>query len=98
MVAMAAAPEQEQEITLGPRISSNEAEYGEIADFLFDEAALLDGDRHKEWLELTTEDVVYIMPVRRSLYRKEGRGIDYRSGHNEDDRGTLAQRVRHIVE
>jgi len=42
------------------------------SDFLIDEAALLDDDRHLEWLDCLTEDIVYKMPVRKTVYRRDG--------------------------
>jgi 3-phenylpropionate/cinnamic acid dioxygenase small subunit len=80
------------------RISAADPVYGEILDFLIDEAALLDDDRHTEWLALMTEDVTYRMPVRKTVYRKDGRGFDERSGHFDDDRISLELRVKRSVD
>jgi 3-phenylpropionate/cinnamic acid dioxygenase small subunit len=49
-------------------------------DILWYEAALLDTDRQLEWLELLTDDIVYTMPVRKTVSRKDGSGIDSRGG------------------
>jgi 3-phenylpropionate/cinnamic acid dioxygenase small subunit len=82
----------------GPRISGHEELYGQIHDFLMDEAALLDDDLHNEWLGLLTDDVTYKMPVRKTLYRRDGRGFDERNSHFDDDRMSLGLRVRRSVE
>jgi 3-phenylpropionate/cinnamic acid dioxygenase small subunit len=68
--------------------------YEEIVQFLFDEATLLDEERQHEWLELLTNDISYRMPVRRTVYRRDGRGFDERTLHFNDDRMTLGIRVR----
>ncbi|MGH7858474.1 MAG: aromatic-ring-hydroxylating dioxygenase subunit beta [Candidatus Binatia bacterium] len=80
------------------RVRASDPVYGEILDFLIDEAALLDDDRHAERLGLMTEDVTYRMPVRKSLHRRDGRGFDDRNGHFDDDRLSLELRVRRSVE
>lgn len=46
------------------RIRHGDALYHEVADFLHDEAALLDDRRHEEWLEMLTDDIRYLVPVR----------------------------------
>lgn len=72
--------------------------YGEILDFLNNEADLLDTDRHHEWLDLLSDDVVYRMPVRLSTYRKDGEEFDTNSLYFDDDRLSLAMRVTRNVD
>jgi 3-phenylpropionate/cinnamic acid dioxygenase small subunit len=72
--------------------------YGDILDFLIDEAALLDDDRHVEWLDCLAEDIVYKMPVRKTVYRRDGDGFDERTAHWDDDRFSLGLRVKRSVE
>jgi phthalate 3,4-dioxygenase subunit beta len=86
------------EAATGARIGAADPRHGEIVDFLTDEAALLDDDLHLEWLELLTDDVEYKMPVRKTLYRKDGRGFDERNSHFDDDSLSLGLRVRRSVE
>ena len=38
--------------------------YGEVVEFLYQEAELLDTGRFRDWLALMTEDLSYRMPVR----------------------------------
>jgi 3-phenylpropionate/cinnamic acid dioxygenase small subunit len=80
------------------RIPASNPIYGEVLDFLIDEAALLDDDLHNEWLGIMTDDVTYRMPVRKTLYRRDGRGFDDRNSHFDDDRMSLGLRVRRSVE
>ena len=43
----------------------------EIEKFLYEEAALLDGRKYADWLELFAEDVRYWMPIRRTMTSKD---------------------------
>lgn len=80
------------------RLPCNSAAYSELHDFLIDEAELLDEDLHWEWLALLTDDIVYCMPARETLYRRDGRGYDL-NGNNlfEDNKMSLALRVTRSV-
>jgi 3-phenylpropionate/cinnamic acid dioxygenase small subunit len=79
------------------RISAADPRYGEILDFLIDEAALLDDDRHEEWLQLMHPDVAYRMPIRKTLYRKDGAGFDDRGNHFDDNCLSLGLLVKYSV-
>lgn len=61
--------------------------------WLVDEAWLLDEQAYDEWLELLTEDVHYLMPVRVSTAR--GAGFDTAPGmaHFDEDKYSLSRRV-----
>jgi 3-phenylpropionate/cinnamic acid dioxygenase small subunit len=72
--------------------------YGEILGFLIEEAALLDDDRHMEWLDLLTDDVTYSMPVRETYHRRDGRGFATDAGLFDDTKMTLTIRARRNVE
>lgn len=41
----------------------------EVERFLYEEAALLDGHRYEQWLELFADDATYFMPIRRTRLR-----------------------------
>lgn len=71
----------------------------EIEDFYYDEAALLDGRRYGEWLDLFTDDVHYWMPVRRTRTSNELDGEFTKPGDMaffDDDKAMLAMRVRRL--
>lgn len=95
---MAVAPERvvEDAAMRPPRVAAEV--FVEVLDFLTDEAALLDDDLHREWLGLLTEDVVYQMPGRRSVHRKDGKGLDFDNCNFDDDWSSLDMRVRRSVE
>ncbi|HZT06761.1 MAG TPA: aromatic-ring-hydroxylating dioxygenase subunit beta, partial [Chloroflexota bacterium] len=44
--------------------------YGEVLEFLYREAELLDDRRFTEWLELLTGDVIYRVPLRLNYVRR----------------------------
>jgi 3-phenylpropionate/cinnamic acid dioxygenase small subunit len=48
---------------------------GEVEQFLYREARLLDERRFHEWLELLSEDIRYWMPVRSNRYPKASKAI-----------------------
>jgi 3-phenylpropionate/cinnamic acid dioxygenase small subunit len=52
--------------------------YGEVVEFLYHEADLLDTGRFEEWLELLADDLNYRLPVR----------LNRRRGESEDDAPT----------
>lgn len=60
-------------------VGINHPTYARVVQFLYEEAALLDGRRFNEWLELMTPDVVYRAPV---PLAGESSGADYATdGH-----------------
>jgi len=70
--------------------------YLEVQNFLFREAMLLEEARFREWLAFFTDDVRYVMPVRRTVQPPPG-------GRNEpeevfslfnDDKASLTMRVQ----
>jgi len=80
------------------RIKASSAIYADIVDFLNDEAALMDDDLHKEWLGCLAEDISYVIPLRKNLHRKDGRGFDGGGFLFKDDLASLTLRVRRSVE
>jgi 3-phenylpropionate/cinnamic acid dioxygenase small subunit len=94
---MTTAPESVQTAAVRPPRVNTEI-FVEVHDFLVDEAELLDDDLHREWLGLLTDDVVYRMPARRSVYRRDGTGVDFDNCHFDDDWSSLEMRVRRSVE
>jgi 3-phenylpropionate/cinnamic acid dioxygenase small subunit len=73
----------------------------EVEEFLFFEADLLDQWRYREWLELTTDDIRYWMPVRRNV--KFGNWERERSAELaelawfDENRRTLEMRVEQLM-
>jgi 3-phenylpropionate/cinnamic acid dioxygenase small subunit len=71
--------------------------YNEIAEFLIEEARLLDHDLLDEWTEALAEDLRYTMPVRRTVLRRDGQGFDPKMGHFDDDLASIKIRVRRVL-
>jgi len=71
----------------------------EITDFLYREAELLDDGRHREWMDLVTEDVRYQVPIRITKERiLEGgvSGVVENMFHMDEDRDSLEMRVERV--
>lgn len=75
---------------------------GEIEEFFYDEAELIDGRQFERWLELLHDDLVYFMPMRRNVAfgqhaehenTLEDEGISW---FNED-KWTVTKRVEQIL-
>ena len=71
-------------------------------DFLHDEAELLDGRRHQDWLDMLSDDLTYFMPMKRNVKHgehatrentREGKDISWL----EEDKWTLTKRVEQIM-
>jgi 3-phenylpropionate/cinnamic acid dioxygenase small subunit len=73
---------------------------GEIEDFLYLEADLLDDRRYEEWLELLHDQLEYVVPLRRNVHSQETGSEFTRSGHDvlwfDEGKVTLTQRVEQI--
>ena len=69
--------------------------YGEVLEFLYREADLLDSNRYSEWLGLFTDDVVYEMPVRTTQYLSQGAGFQTMTFFDDNIR-SLRTRVRRL--
>lgn len=70
--------------------------YWEVYEFLMHEAELLDEHREREWLDLFTDDAVYLMPVRESRERGAGDGFSEDMAYFDETRGSLENRVRRL--
>jgi 3-phenylpropionate/cinnamic acid dioxygenase small subunit len=69
--------------------------YGEVLEFLYREAELLDGNRYSDWLALFAEDIHYEMPVRTTQYLSQGPGFQTMAFF-DDNIQSLRTRVRRL--
>ena len=69
--------------------------YGEVVEFLYREADLLDSYRFGEWLELFTDDIRYDMPVRTNQFRSGGDGFQDMAFFDENF-SSLKTRVKRL--
>lgn len=67
-----------------------------VAQFLYEEAALLDAGRFEEWLALLAPDVVYRAPVRTTKGRGEGSELSAEMFHFDETLETLRIRVQRL--
>lgn len=80
------------------RVRPSDPLYGDVLDFLYTEAELLDEERLEEWLGMLDESLSYRMPVRATTYRGDGPGFDSEASFFDDDLATLGLRVRRILD
>src|SRR5438094_3588580 len=80
-------------------VTPRQALWLELMPFYIHEAWLLDERRFKEWLELFTNDVLYFMPRRKNVLRREAQREVTPLGDLaliEDDRRYLEMRVARL--
>ncbi len=71
----------------------------EVEQFLYEEAALLDARKYREWLGLVTDDIHYWMPIRRTVTRSDLEREFTKPGamaYFDDNRELLAMRVKKL--
>jgi 3-phenylpropionate/cinnamic acid dioxygenase small subunit len=67
--------------------------YNEVLQFLYEEAQLLDAGRLTEWLDLLQPDLRYRTPLRVTVSRAEGAGVEQTMSHFDETFPTLSARV-----
>jgi len=69
----------------------------EASQWLVDESYLLDGQAYESWLDLLTDDIHYLMPVR--VTTALGSGFDTSPGmaHFDEDKYSLSRRVARFL-
>ena len=74
-------------------IGSGTPEYHEVVDWLYAEADLLDRRELRAWLDLLTDDIRYVVPVRvTTAHTLDGSALDDMA-HFDEDRYSLHKRV-----
>lgn len=80
------------------RIAVGSTVYGEIADFLYEEALILDEIRLQDWLNCLAEDLVYTAPLRMTRSLKDQKAsIVYGVKHFDETFRTLTGRVGRLT-
>ena len=74
-------------------LSSGSEIYARVVDFLYDEAALLDDRRHREWLALLARDIVYQAPVRVTRAHTLTDSYLAEMSHFDEDYYSLVKRI-----
>jgi phthalate 3,4-dioxygenase subunit beta len=65
--------------------------------FLVEEAAMLDAGEWARWLELLTDDVRYVMPVRVTTVHDAGYDARTDMAHFDEDRYAIEKRVERLL-
>ncbi len=68
----------------------------QISNFLYQEAYLLDHRQYEEWLDLLSDDIVYIMPLRVTTEGKDGANINNDMAYFEESKTSLTTRVMRL--
>ena len=84
-------------LRVGHSLPFADSRHQEAQHWLVDEAWLLDAQAYEDWLELLTEDVHYLMPVR--VTTALGAGYDTARGmaHFDEDKYSLSRRVARFL-
>jgi phthalate 3,4-dioxygenase beta subunit len=88
------APRQQR---VGRSLPFSDERHLQASQWLVDESYLLDAQDYDEWLELLTEDIHYVMPVR--VTTALGTGFDTAPGmaHFDEDKYSLSRRVARFL-
>lgn len=68
----------------------------EITQFYYREAYLLDHRKYREWLDLLTEDIQYVMPVRVTLENKRGSNLNHDMTYFSDTKKDITMKVERL--
>jgi phthalate 3,4-dioxygenase beta subunit len=81
----------------GTTLSFGDERHLQAHQWLVDEAYLLDAQSYEQWLDLLTDDIHYLMPVRVTTAR--GAGYDTAPGmaHFDEDKYSLSRRVARFL-
>jgi 3-phenylpropionate/cinnamic acid dioxygenase small subunit len=81
----------------GRTLPFSDSRHLQAHQWLVDEAYLLDAQAYEEWLELLTDDIHYVMPVR--VTTALGAGFDTSPGmaHFDEDKYSLSRRVARFL-
>jgi len=69
--------------------------YGEVVEFLYREAELLDTYRFDQWIALFADDIRYVMPVRTTQFLTAGAGF-HEVAFFDENLASLRTRVRRL--
>lgn len=83
----------------GKKVPYGSPVYNGIAEFLIDEALILDENRLLDWAKTLAEDLIYVAPVRTTRMNEDRiSDIDRNSQHYDDDYGSVILRIRRFTE
>lgn len=68
----------------------------EITQFYYREAYLLDHRKYREWLDLLTEDIKYVMPLRVTVENKAGSNLNHEMTYFSDTKKDITLKVERL--
>lgn len=68
----------------------------QITDFLYQESYFLDNRKYKEWLELLSDDLKYVMPMRETVEGVNVENISEDSAFFDETKASLRTRVNRL--
>jgi phthalate 3,4-dioxygenase beta subunit len=84
-------------VTYRPSLPFDDARHHAAHRFLVEEAAMLDAREWAGWLDLLTDDVRYVMPVRVTTVIDAGYDARSDMAHFDEDRYALGKRVERLL-
>lgn len=81
----------------GGLVSSRDPLFADVNDWLTREAWVLDENRFDEWLDMLSEELDYRAPIRKSVMREDGDGVDRSFGHFEETYGSMKVRINRVL-
>jgi 3-phenylpropionate/cinnamic acid dioxygenase small subunit len=88
------APRQQR---VGKPLPFNDERHLAAHQFLVDEAYLFDAQQYREWLDVLTEDIHYLMPVRVTTARGAGFETSPGMAHFDENKYSLSRRVARFL-
>jgi 3-phenylpropionate/cinnamic acid dioxygenase small subunit len=81
----------------GKRVATGSALYNEVLEFVYDEAALLDGQKFDDWANLLAEDLSYTAPLRITRQGPDRLNTVVRTTlHFDDDYSSIMGRLERL--
>jgi 3-phenylpropionate/cinnamic acid dioxygenase small subunit len=81
----------------GKRVATGSALYNEVLEFVYDEAALLDGQKFDDWANLLAEDLSYTAPLRITRQGPDRLNTVVRTTlHFDDDYSSIMGRLQRL--
>lgn len=68
----------------------------EITQFLYKEAYLLDHRKYREWFDLLTDDIQYVMPLRVTVHNRVGSNINDEMTYFSDTKEDIRMKVERL--
>jgi len=82
---------------VGSSLSFGDPRHLEVSRWMVDEAYTLDDQRYEDWLEILTDDIHYLMPVRVTTALGAGYSTSPGMAHWDENKYSLSRRVARFL-